>query len=156
MPGLATHVFLNTFIGKISKSGRYLPFFIVGGVLPDVLTRVPSIFYEASHWYLVPFHTPFLLIFLYYLISLFFSEQYRRSIFFWSYGGAIAHFLPDALQKHIGFGYAWFFPFSWKSFTCGLFWPEDSLYVLPFLFLIFLVIFWFRKIYPKHSGQKSE
>ncbi|MDZ7369938.1 MAG: hypothetical protein ONB12_02060, partial [candidate division KSB1 bacterium] len=41
--------------------------------------------------------------------------------------GVFCHFLLDLLQRHIGSGYFWFFPFSWKSFEWGLFWPEDSI-----------------------------
>ena len=155
MPGLATHVLLNSLIGKILRANRYLLFFIIGGVLPDVLTRIPTMVLEGSYWYVVPFHTPVISIITCYLISLFFREPYRISIFLWLYSGTIFHFIPDALQKHLGRGYSWLFPFSWESYTFGLFWPEDSLYFLPVLIIIWIVFFVINRN-KKSTNQKLQ
>ena len=159
MPGLATHILFNTITGKVCRAGKYLPFFILGSLLPDVLTRVPSNclrivnklcwkFYHVDippyssniSWFMAPFHTPFILLLLCYLISLGFPLPIRKPIFGWLGGGILVHLILDAMQRHNVFDYYWLFPFSWQSYRQGLFWPETPLFSLPLLFVIWLIM----------------
>ncbi len=159
MPGLATHILVNTITGKVLKSGKYLPVFIMGSLLPDVLTRIPSntlqiinklclkllnieTYTWTAHisWFMAPFHTPFILFLLCYMLALGLRQPIRKPVFGWLWSGVLLHLGLDALQRHIGFAYYWLFPFSWQSYSQGLFWPETPLYSLPLLIVIWLLI----------------
>ncbi len=157
MPGLATHVLVNTITARGLKAGQYTPIFILGSLLPDVLTRVPSntlgiiekLFWEFAHidvqalsihlkWFMAPFHSPVILLLLCYLLAMVFPLKIRKPVFGWLYGGVLLHLGLDALQRHIGVAYYWLFPFSWHSYSHGLFWPETPLYGLPLLLAVWL------------------
>jgi len=159
MPGLATHILVNTLTGKVLKAGKYLPIFILGSILPDVLTRIPSntlqiinklcrklydfeIHTLSAHisWFMAPFHTPFILLLFCYILALSLPQPIRKPFFGWLWGGVFLHLGLDALQRHIGFAYYWLFPFSWQSYSQGLFWPETPLYSLLLLIVIWLVM----------------
>lgn len=47
--------------------------------------------------------------------------------------GALLHLSLDALQRHLIAGYFWLWPFSWWTTEGGLFWPELSLRIAPWL-----------------------
>ncbi len=140
MPDLATHVLLNAIPGKWIQSKKNLMMFILGAVLPDVLTRVPAniLSVKNSGYFVLPLHSPLPLLLVCYIIVLFFHEPSRKHVFCWLYCGIMIHLFADGFQIHMGPGYYWLYPFSWFTYHWGLYWPETSLYVLPFLFLIFL------------------
>ena len=141
MPSLETHVIVNSIFGKFFRAKKNMPFFIIGGILPDILTRIPTMLHEGSYWYVVSFHTPLVQVIVCYLIAMCFKIEYRRSVFLWLYCGVVFHFLPDALQRHMGKGYSWFFPFYFDSYQWGLFWPEESLLFVPILLLLWLLVY---------------
>jgi hypothetical protein len=141
MPGLETHVIVNSIFGELFRAKKYMSFFMIGAILPDIFTRIPTLLYEGAYWYVVFFHTPLLQILVCYLIAMCFKIEYRKPIFFWLYCGVVFHFLPDALQRHMGRGYSWFFPFYFDSYQWGLFWPEESLLFVPVLALLWVIVF---------------
>jgi hypothetical protein len=105
--------------------------FLIGTILPDVLTRPVYIVFPSLHWFVMPLHTPIGLFLVCQLISRFLPPQQQRPVFYNLMGGAVLHLLLDICQKQMGDGYHLFFPFSWSSFEIGLFWAETSLYLLP-------------------------
>jgi hypothetical protein len=134
-------------------------------VLPDFFSRIPVLFldiilnrYPGKFYYFFSnFHTPFVLIWIILLISLFFSHE-RTAVFFLLAFGSGLHLFLDFLQKHFEPTYFWFFPFSWKAGgEWRLFWPDDSIYAIPFLigFIVLMeaVIFLSRKIKFRHYAQ---
>ena len=153
MPDLATHVLVNSISGKFLRAEKNMVYFILGSVLPDLLTRVPSQIIPISNigYFVLPLHAPLPLLLVSYIIVLFFPLAIRKQVFSWLYGGILLHFLLDAFQIHMGPGYYWFYPFSWFTYQWGLFWPEDSLYLLPVLVLLFL---WqLFHLFPNKAGQ---
>jgi hypothetical protein len=154
MPGLAVHAGLNTFTGMLLRARRYLWLFILGGMLPDILTRIPSILVPATYWYVVPFHAPLVLVVVCYVLCFTVPQPYRITAFFWLCGGVALHCIPDAFQKHLGMGYPWLFPFSWRSYQWGLFWPEQSLWALPVLAVTALIVLYAR-YRRKHGYVKT-
>jgi hypothetical protein len=131
MPDLLTHLIVAEGCRKATLSDALTYWFLVGTILPDMLTRPFNILFPSLYWFFVPLHTPVGLFFVCMAISQFFSTAERRSVFCNLLGGAALHLVLDLFQKHFGEGYYLLFPFSWHSFEIGLLWPETSLYLLP-------------------------
>lgn len=130
MPDLLTHVLAGHFITR-PKSYREL--FFVGLILPDLLGRLPMVFYKNSYWFVSPGHTPIGVLLGAYLITFLFEPAIRKTAFLNLVVGASIHLLLDLFQRHITDAYYWLFPFAWKSFEIPLFWPDQSLDALPYL-----------------------
>ena len=131
MPDLLTHLIVAEGCRKVTRSGALTYWFLVGTILPDILTRPFNILFPSLHWFFMPLHTPVGLFFVCMAICQFFSTAERWSVFCNLLGGAALHLVLDLFQKHFGEGYYLLFPFSWRSFEIGLAWPETSLYLLP-------------------------
>lgn len=142
MPDLATHV-LSGFFVRRPKAFREL--FFLGLVLPDVLGRFPMVFYKNSYWAIAPGHTPAGVLIASYVISFLFEPALRKTVFKNLLLGASLHFFLDLLQEHISPAYYWLFPFSWKTFEIPLFWPDQSIYAVPFIALFLVVIYVIRR-----------
>lgn len=131
MPDLATHTVLGYFLTR-----RWVPapaafLFLVGNMLPDLLTRPVYILFPEAYWWVYPFHTPTgMLAFCWGVTGLFHRED-RKAVFWSLMAGAMAHFALDAFQEHVGRGYLWFSPVSWWFSGWGLFRPEEALARLP-------------------------
>lgn len=157
MPDLVAHlasgyVCAAPFWGRTSV--RLL--FWTGVLLPDLLTRPFYILFPPAFWPVMPMHTPIGYLCAVGLLVQVFAERHLRKTAFWSLSaGGLLHFALDALQRHIGDGYHWLFPLSWCSYSEGLFWPEDSLQVLPWCVgVIILNELWFRTQRAKTSRPK--
>ncbi len=130
MPDLVTHVVA----GYGCQRGlwpRLSPWFLVGAVLPDVLTRPFTILWPGSFWWTMPLHTPIGLLLVCAAIAFLHGPGGRRSVFLNLVGGALVHLFLDLFQAHLAGSYYLFFPFSWRSIEIDLMWPETSLYLLP-------------------------
>jgi hypothetical protein len=130
MPDLLTHIIIAQ--GWRKGLGYSLTsWFLVGTVLPDILTRPFNIIFPSLFWFFMPLHTPVGLFLVCAFISRFFQPEKQNPVLYNLLGGSALHLLLDLFQKHIGSGYHLLFPFSWSSFEIGLIWPETSLYLLP-------------------------
>lgn len=135
MPDLATHVAAAYLLRMPLRISRYSAIFFLGTILPDILTRPFYILFPDTYWFVYPLHTPYILILVCLLISHFFENTIRRSVFISLVAGVFLHFSLDLFQKHlIGVNY-WLFPFSDLNIEIPLFWQDDSIYVLPFLLI---------------------
>ncbi|PIY70236.1 hypothetical protein COY89_02100 [Candidatus Roizmanbacteria bacterium CG_4_10_14_0_8_um_filter_36_36] len=144
MPDLVTHALF------VYPAKKWFPkntiFILIGALLPDLLGRSLGVFnfnLSLIYWYQLAIHTPFCLILFTYSLSFFFREKERKIVFLFILIGAFSHFLLDFFQKTIIIGNLWFFPFSFVSPQLQLFWPDDSIYLIPVLIisnLIFAVI----------------
>lgn len=141
MPDLITHC-LAPRIVLLGKLKKYLLLFIVGTILPDILSRAPHLFLQGCYscsWVLTVLHAPFILTLFILIITLVFKKN-KFQVFLSLFSGMLFHLLLDSLQRHFSSGYYWFFPFSFKTWEAGLFWPETSIYfILPLLFISLLV-----------------
>jgi len=159
MPDLITHTAFASFFAD--KKYRYIFFLLAGAVLPDV-TRLFFLLlpnnYEA-YWFFTAMHSPAVMILMCVLIVQFFQKDIRWRAFWWLLLGVATHLGLDALQKHLGsYAYPWFFPFSMKGTEWGLFWPEDPLYVAPFLVVAAIVWYYIRTrlINKKTNGKQNK
>jgi len=134
MPDLATHALSVYFARYVPALRRYFPVLVFGAILPDLGRSTAAAVAPSLHWAWAALHTPLVLLFVCYALSMLFVSKVRLGVFGATYGGCLLHLGLDILQRHIGSAsYMLGFPFTWKSFELGLFWPESSLVVLPFL-----------------------
>jgi hypothetical protein len=159
MPDLLTHVAIAYGVQRCSSKLFSTSWFLVGTILPDVMTRPFNILFPSMNWFFMPFHTPAGFLLLSALISEFFSASMRRLVFLSLVGGAFLHLFLDLFQKHSGGGYYLFFPFSWRKFEFGLISPEASLYLFPVWLSIAVFVavraFLFNKKVQRHGASKN-
>ncbi len=140
MPDLVTH-FTSAYILKIpDRWARFRVPFYLGALLPDLLTRPWTIIYPPASHLVYSLHTPLVTAIICLLIAQFFEEEISAGVRMNLLLGITLHFSLDILQKQVTVAYYWLFPFSWKTFGLGLFWPEDTLRLVPlWIGLIFLI-----------------
>lgn len=156
MPDLITHFSAAYFIKIPRHWSRFrIPFFL-GAILPDLLCRPFMIVYPKSASFVYGFHSPLVLVIISLLIAQFFSGEIRPRVRINLLLGVGLHLVLDLFQRQVIVAYYWFFPFSWKTFDLGLFWPEDSLRLVPLwlsLMLIIEVTLLVKKRVKKHKRQ---
>ena len=140
MPDLVTHFAAAYFLKVPNRWSRYRVPFYVGALLPDLLARPLSILYPPAGYAMYSLHTPVVSVIVCLLIAQFFESEIRMGIRANLLLGIALHFCLDIFQKHITASYYWLFPFSWKTFNLGLFWPEDSLKLVPMLIILMIVV----------------
>lgn len=146
MPDLVTHTIFAYIIRKRKWTPHFLIIFLIGAMLPDLVSRPFTILFDEYQYLFNTFHTPIALILISYLISLFFSDDIKRKVFVILLFGVFTHLFLDLFQINVKTeGYGWLFPFSKFDFQIGLFWAEDSLLVLHWTIAIFLIDIIFEK-----------
>ncbi len=147
MPDLLTHLCATHLVrrGLEARRGRDLPeadaaMFYLGGCLPDLVSRAPGVLAasaDAQH-VLLAMHQPVPTLLCAYILCLCLPEAGRRRYFAWTIAGAALHYALDLLQRDLGSaGEFWLFPFSWKTFQLGLFWPDQAVLAIgPLLLLL--------------------
>lgn len=131
MPDLITH-FAAAYILKIPDQwSRFRVPFYLGAILPDLLTRPFVILFPQTNYIIYSLHTPIVTAIVCLLASQFFSDEIRKGVRANLLLGITLHYGLDFLQKHVITSYYWFFPFSWRTLELGLFWPEDTLRLVP-------------------------
>ena len=156
MPDLITHAAFASFFAD--KKYRWIFFLLLGAILPDI-TRLFFLFFPDNHsayWFFSALHSPVGLILFSLLLVFFFSPEIRKQAWLWLLLGLGTHFGLDILQKHLSnFSYPWLFPFSLQGTGWGLFWPEDPLYIAPFLALGAIIYYIIRRRKIKNSALEK-
>jgi hypothetical protein len=160
MPDLLSHVAIAYGVKRCSGKLFLTPWFLLGTILPDILSRPFNILFPLVGWFFMPFHTPAGLLLVSALISEFSATSMRRLAFLSLISGAALHLFLDLFQRHSGGGYYLFFPFSWRKFEFGLISPEASLYLFPVWLSIgaFLAVRWFlfnRQLQSRRVSQNA-
>lgn len=131
MPDLVTH-FTAAYLLKIPRRwSRFRVPFYLGAILPDLMSRPFYIVYPPAGYFIFSLHTPVILIVVCFLIAQFFEREIRSGVRANLLLGIALHFSLDLLQKTTIAGYFWLFPFSWKDLDLGLFWPHESIRLVP-------------------------
>lgn len=158
MPDLLTHILVPSLFKK--KFQKYFLIVLLGAILPDIISKIPRFFLENRfyqwQWFFQTFHTLVGLLLLCLLTTFFFEEKERQAVFKFLLIGVVSHVILDSFQQHFALGtqgYHWFFPFTWQDFTIPLFWPETSLYFIPALLIIFVLIECFHQLGVKKSRR---
>ncbi|MDZ7723132.1 MAG: hypothetical protein U5R06_10090 [candidate division KSB1 bacterium] len=151
MPDLITHTAAAYLAGRYFLTAHNRVLLYMGVILPDILVRPFYIIFPAVYPYTVGIHTPFFMIIAVALATELFAPGIRKAAFTYLSLGVFFHFILDLLQKHISSGYYWLFPFSWQSFEIGLFWPHQTLPLIPlWIMLVIALEFFIQKYQRKH------
>ncbi|MDP8214135.1 MAG: metal-dependent hydrolase [Candidatus Euphemobacter frigidus] len=145
MPDLVTHVAGAYLVKRGVKITRYAALFYLGAMLPDLASRPLHIIWPRTLLASQAFHSPVGVFLICWLVSLFFRVDQRKRVFFLLIAGSFLHLVMDSGQKQLEGGYLWFFPFSMKTCSLGLFWPEDSVRFLPYTAIAVLIVYGFSK-----------
>jgi len=159
MPDLVTH-FTSAYILKIpDRWARFRVPFYLGALLPDLLSRPWTIIHPPASHLVYSLHTPLMTAIICLLIAQLFEEDIRPSVRVNLLLGVTLHFSLDILQKQATIAYYWLFPFSWKTFGLGLFWPEDTVRLVPLwvgLILTIEAVLQFRKKFIRKNRPESD
>jgi hypothetical protein len=132
VPDPLTHVCLAYLVGRAARLRRGLVAFLIGTLLPDLLTSAPTTVL-GGYWFWAPAHTPMGVLVWGYAASLLFRREDRRLTFGCLVAGGWLALALDAFQDHISGGYMLLFPFSWAEYELHVIGPEASLSWLPYL-----------------------
>ncbi len=152
MPDLITHAAFASFFAD--KKYRWIFFLLGGAILPDVSRFFFLLFPDnhSAYWFFSALHSPLGLILLTSLLSFFFAPEIRKTAWLWMIFGVGLHLGLDVFQRHLSeFSYPWFFPISFVGSSWGLFWPEDPLYIAPFLALAAIIFYLIRRHKAKNN-----
>jgi hypothetical protein len=146
MPDLITHTIIPYVVIRLWSRLRRtaVPLFLLGCILPDILSRSFNVFLIT--WvplitrYTDPVHAPCVALLYCLAISYFFAAPIRRTVFLNLLGGSLLHLLFDIGQRNIGHNYLLLYPFSRWFTEKGLFWPETTLYLVPWLVVLLGVV----------------
>ncbi len=152
MPDLITHAAFASFFAD--RKYRWIFFLLLGAILPDV-TRFFFLIAPDNHsayWFFSALHSPVVAVVFTLLLAFFFAPEIRKSAWLWMLLGIGLHFGLDIFQRHLSeFSYPWLFPFSFYGTSWGLFWPEDPLYIAPFLALAAIIFYLIRRHIAKNN-----
>lgn len=140
MPDLVTHTFAAWLLVRPERWQRSRLLFFLGTLMPDLVSRPIYILMPRLGGYTLAIHTPLFMIGCGLLAAEFMAEPLRRTARLAITSGILLHFFLDAMQRHLTAGYYWFFPFSWKSFELGWFWPEEMVGWVPLWLAVMVVV----------------
>lgn len=153
MPDLVTHVVAGYGLQR-GFSPRLSAWFLIGAVLPDILTRPFTIVWPGSFWWTMPLHTPVGLLLVGAAVAFLHRPGGRRSVFLNLAAGSFVHVFLDLFQTHLAGSYYLFFPFSWRSVEVNVMWPETTLYLLP-LWVVLSIWLVFRELRRQRAARAA-
>lgn len=152
MPDWLSHVLIALILcGLINIDKKSLV--VLGTLLPDIVIKLgllgifislPVFFYD----FVSVFHTPIVVFLLSIIIAPIFRYNRLRTLILINFG-SVQHFLADLTMKHFEGGIPLLFPFSSKLYSLNLIWPEESLFVLVWVFVIYLIILVHKRVFGK-------
>jgi hypothetical protein len=143
--------------GRVATAGARPTVFreclLLGALLPDIPAKAADSLLELE-WAASVSHTPLLWAPLAYLVAHLFAERLRPSAFWGLLLGGWIHILVDVAKDNMGFGILMLgFPFSWRTFALGLYYPENSLAQAPWCLGAVLLVEWFTRRREKASAR---
>jgi hypothetical protein len=150
-----THL-ASAYLLRAPAGGRHVPVFVLGAVLPDLVSRVPALAAEeavrqgvpvpqALVWCWTPLHLPAGILLVSLLLPFLFAEEERPAVCCALLGGGALHVALDLLQRHVGLGYLLLFPFSSRDFEVGLLGSEATVWAAPLLAAAAALLWGFRR-----------
>ncbi len=145
MPDLLTHLGTSYIALRGTTRRDRLILILLGGALPDLawivrraVTTIFAVDPVALSTWLIPWHTPFVLL----AVTAAIAAFARRPWSTWGilYAAVLLHHLLDAAQTRFGNGVLWLYPVSLRETTWSLFWPESLFnHLLAILSLLLLL-----------------
>lgn len=155
MPDLVTHAAI-AYLFRVGTGRRHVPAFVAGSYAPDLLCRVPALFFTMVNARVAPMpdvliygweplHTPIGMLLSSFLLSRLFVPTQRNAVFGNLFGGMLLHLALDVLQEHWGVGHLLLFPVTSWSYELAWVGSEDSVFAAPVLGLAALLTFLVRR-----------
>ncbi len=147
---MATHLLLQAGVNTLFVKSKYLAnAAFIGTVMPDLMKPMIRWVSLPEKWWFFPLHSPvFLLIFMY-AAAMLFHEKDRPIIYGGLLTGAFIHLSIDLFQDSVISSYFLFFPFSFRTFTIGLFPPEAPLRWIPVFVIAVITLHWVKRKFLK-------
>lgn len=148
MPDLMFHFASGYFPARITKKKILPGCFILGNILPDIVSRLPEIvlgrFLKLPvEYFFSALHSPSLLFIVSYLASFFWTQDNRKVAFFYIFFGTQLHFLLDVFQDQFHDGiYMPYFPLNLQTIEIGNLPTTYSLLAFPILFPLIIFFLW--------------
>jgi hypothetical protein len=144
------------FLVKAVSRGPEVPVFVLGSLLPDLVSRVPAAaaLFVNQHFFPVPafwvyfwnpFHLPLGILLTCCGVSFLFPQQRRATVLPQLLAAGALHLLLDVLQRHTGLGYMLLYPFSTRDFEVGIIGSEASVGLAPFLLILVAALWRWRR-----------
>lgn len=148
MPDLVTHFTAAYLLKRPSRWARFRVPFYLGAILPDLLSRPVYILFPKSYPMVYSFHTPVMVVLFCLLLAEFFEPSLRPGVRLNLLLGGSTHFGLDLFQRSVSGSYNWLYPFDLETFSLELFWPDESVRLVP-LWIVLLAAAesyaWWRK-----------
>ncbi len=151
MPDWFTHIVIGLILVELLPIKKK-SLLLLGAILPDIIPKIvllklfiplPSLLVSTN---LSIIHTPLIILLSTILLAQLFKYS-KYKVILWLNIGAFSHFISDAMLRHFGdAGVRFFYPLSMHKFSYGLFWPNESYWLLIPLLPSYLVIVWLKKI----------
>ncbi len=147
MPDLFAHFASGYLISRIPQLRMYTALLVLGAVLPDLLTRVPEIFFDRflglNVYHAVEiFHSPTVLFLVAFALSLLMDRSLRFQAFSSIFLGSLVHVVLDLMQIQFGESvYMPYFPFSFAKVQFALFHFNASIQLFPLIALLIFLVF---------------
>jgi hypothetical protein len=156
MPDLVTHSFAAWLLVRPERWRKIRLLFFLGTFLPDIVSRPIYILFPQLNGYSLAMHTPIFIFLCGLLAAEFMAPNLRHGARLAVSAGIILHFALDVMQRHLGSGYYWLFPFSWKSYELAWYWPEQTIRWVPLWFGLMLsgeIYLYLRQKRPAHQRK---
>ena len=153
MPDCFTHVVFGLLLCEVFTI-KHKSLVILGCLLPDIGNLLNLLLNYKFSWFLQPLSTPIGVILLSASIGFLFNIEYKRAVSLLLLGAG-SHLILDFTVRRFEEGILFLFPFSWRQYNFGLYWPEQ--FYLPLLFsIILLAIYKFKPMLnEKHFRRKA-
>lgn len=129
----------------------------LGSLIPDLLSKfhLLSFYFGVTGWLsFSSFHTPAMALLMIVLLAGLFNYNQTKAAGLMTLG-AMSHILADAALKHFNSGQYLLFPFSFKLFALNWLWPDETIFVLPFLALLYFLVKFAKRSITK-DREKNE
>ncbi len=147
MPDLFAHFTSGYLISRYPHLRGFTALIVLGAVLPDLLTRVPEIFFDRflglNVYHAVEiFHSPTVLFLVAFALSLLMDRSLRFQAFSSIFLGSLVHVVLDLMQIQFGESvYMPYFPFSFVKIEFGFFHFNASIAIFPLLLPLVTIAF---------------
>ena len=154
MPDWMSHILIGLILAEVFCVRRK-SLVVLGSLIPDFLSKfhLPSFYFGITEWLsFSSFHTPAMAFLTIVLLAGLFNYNQTKAVGLMTLG-AMSHILADATLKHFNSGQYLFFPFSFKVYALNWLWPDETIFVLPFLALVYSLVKLAKRILSKDKAE---
>lgn len=161
MPDWISHILLGLIIAEVFNV-RKKSLVVLGSILPDIILKAYALSIiipmkiNFLFWFFYPLHTIAGITILSFLLTMAFKYDIKKT-FGLIFIGAASHILLDGTTRFMLYNIQglFLFPFSWKSYGIGIFYPEQYWIAMVLLFGVYAVLRPILRLCRKNSPAKQ-